>query len=96
MNELALAAYLSLFAADSATTRAAFAMRSDRVQVRELFLAQNPNVNDAILAGQATALLWATSKIKQPALRWTIRFGVAGIHGYAAVHNIQQIRKVQR
>lgn len=94
MNELALAAYLTLFSADASTTHYAFAQFPG--QVHELFMTQNPTVNDAIVAAQATGLLWATKDIKRPWVKWTIRFGVAGIHGYAAVHNLQQIRKVQR
>ena len=96
MNELAFAAYLTLFASDSISTRQAFAFCETRAcTTHELLLTQNATVNDAILAGQAAALWWATGKIKQPVVRWGVRLGVAGIHGLAAGRNWNQIQKAR-
>lgn len=88
MNGLLLAGYIALFSADAATTHVAL----NQPQIHEQLLTQSAPANDALLAGQATALYWATAKIQRPWLRWTVRFGIAGIHGYAAAHNIGVIR----
>lgn len=89
MTELALAAYLALFSADAVTTHVALSQGA-----YELYLSQSPAVNDLIIAGQAGLLYWSTSKIKRPAIRWTIRLSIASLHGYAAVHNARQLHKL--
>lgn len=97
MNELALSLYLTLFAADGASTHQAFNFCAQRqtCTTHERFMTQSPVANEAILAGEASALWWATNKIKRPALKWTVRLGIAGIHGYAAAHNWQAIQKAR-
>jgi hypothetical protein len=96
MNEWALAAYLTLFASDAVSGHQADAFCATRAcTVHEQFLTQSATANDAIVAGQATALWWATNKIKRPWLKWSLRFGVASVHGVAAAHNWQQIQKAQ-
>jgi hypothetical protein len=92
MNHLAFVAYLSLFGADAVTTHQALRLPG----AHELYLTQSPLTNDALLTAQAGALWWATSRIKRPALRWTIRLSIAGLHGYAAVHNRQEITRATR
>lgn len=83
--------YLALFAADAVTTHQALRMPG----AREVFLTQHAAVNDAIVAGQAIGLYAATSKIKRPAVRWTVRLAIGGIHGAAAIYNAKQIRKAR-
>lgn len=90
MNAIALAAYLALFGADAATTHQAIARGG-----HEMFLTQSSALNDVLMAGQASALWWATGKIHRPALRWTLRLAIAGAHGAAAAHNLQTLRRLQ-
>jgi hypothetical protein len=92
MNEWALAAYLTLFASDAISTHQGLRLP----QAHEVFLTQHAPVNDALITGQAIALWWATSKIQRPILRWSVRFGIAGLHGYAAAHNWYAIDRAQR
>jgi hypothetical protein len=91
VQDLALAIYLSLFTADAATTHRALG----RPGVREVFLTQSPLTNDALIAGQAIGLYAATARIQRPALKWTVRLAIAGVHGSAAIYNARQLRKVR-
>ena len=91
MPPVALTIYLALFAADASTTHVALG----RPGVSERFLTPSPLANDAILAGQAAALYAVTTRIQRPALRWTVRLAIAGVHGTAALYNLRQLRKVR-
>jgi len=94
MNEVLLSVYLSCFAMDGSTTHIAFAKYSG--QVREVFMTQNPWVNDGLVAAQSAGLLWATKNMKNGWIKWSVRLGVAGVHGWAATHNIRETRKLDR
>lgn len=88
MNGLLFAGYVSLFAADGATTHAALRQGN----VVELNMTQSPAANDALVAAQAAGLWLATQRIRNPWARWSIRLGVAALHGAAAVHNARLIK----
>lgn len=97
MKELALGVYLACFAADGITTHQGFALtKYPTVTVREIYMTSSPAANDAILAAQAGGLLWATGKLKNPYAKWGVRFGIASLHAYAAVHNRRQINAIER
>lgn len=85
--------YGALFAADALTTHAALATG----RAREVMMpTQSPVAIDGILAAQAVGLWWATGKIERGWLKWTVRFGVAGFHGWCAAHNAGVLRQINR
>lgn len=64
----------------------------------ELFMTQNPWVNDSIVAGEAATVVVGVEKLKHdhPKLTKGIIIGAIAFRGVVVVHNIHVIQKVHQ